>query len=320
MTSATPKSAFYVAADSRHFLGLVALINSLRLVGHDDPIYVGNCGFTVAHCERLAEHVTFVDMDRARAPHLAKVVAPLARPTEVMVVIDADIIVTRPLTDLIEEARTGKIVAFADGVSHRFDERWSELLGLGPLRRQPYVNSGLVIADRELGTTLLRQVALGSEQVDLDSTTLGGGSPDYPFFYVDQDVLNAYLATYPEESLALLDHRLTPFPPFAGLRVVDETALRCSYEDGLEPFALHHIARKPWMAATRWSIYSRFLGRLLLGDDVALPLRREEVPLRLRPGTVGWLEKRRSDALAAFSPMRGRLGLRRWLAGHTNRG
>ncbi|MCI0633980.1 MAG: hypothetical protein L0206_08720 [Actinobacteria bacterium] len=319
MTPARPTSAFYVAADSRHFLGLVALINSVRLVGHDEPIYVADCGFVAAHRERLAEHVTFVATTGTQAPHLAKIVAPLARPADVMVLVDADVIVTRPLTGLIDEARSGKVVVFADRVSHRYDERWSQLLGLGPLRRQPYVNSGLVVAEGELGTTLLGQVAVGYEQVDLASTTLGHGSPDYPFFYVDQDVLNAYLATYPEESMTLLEHRLTPFPPFAGLRVVDETRLRCAYDDGVEPFALHHIARKPWMAATRWTIYSRFLARLLLGDDVLLPLRRDEVPLRLRPGTVGWLEKRRSDAVAAFSPMRGRVGLRRWLAGHTNR-
>lgn len=310
LSRATTASAFYIAADSRHFLGLVALINSLRLVGHDQPIYVGDCGLVEPHRRRLAEHVTLVETDGARAPHLAKMVAPLAHPTGVMVLIDADIIVTRPLTRLLDHARPGKIVAFADGVAHRFDERWSELLGLGPLRRQPYVNSGLVVAERELGTTLLEQIAAGCEHVDVERTVIANGSPDYPFYYLDQDVLNAFLATYPAERLELLDHRLAPFPPFAGLRVVDEAALRCSYEDGLEPFALHHIAQKPWIAATRWNIYSHLLARLLLGQDVALPLRRDELPLRLQTGTIAWLEKRRSDALAMLTSMRGRLALR----------
>ncbi|MDQ3380681.1 MAG: hypothetical protein M3546_10235 [Actinomycetota bacterium] len=193
MTPTNQASAFYVAAESRHFLGLVALINSLRLVGHHEPIYVGDCGLVETHRRRLAAHATLVETDGARPPHLAKVVAPLLHPADVMVLIDADIIVTRPLTELIDYASSGRIVAFADEVVHRFDERWSRLLGLGPLRRQPYVNSGLVLADRELGATLLQQVAVGCQQVDVSCTCLATGSPDYPFYYLDQDVLNALL-------------------------------------------------------------------------------------------------------------------------------
>jgi lipopolysaccharide biosynthesis glycosyltransferase len=245
-------------------------------------------------------------------------VAPLAHPTDVMVLIDADIIVTRPLTGLIDEARSGKIVAFADTID-RFDERWSELLGLGTLRRQPYVNSGLLVAERQLGTRLLERVSTCSEQVDVARSCIGNGSPDYPFYYLDQDVLNALLATYAAEELELLDHRLAPFPPFVGVRVVDEAALRCSYEDGREPFALHHIQCKPWISATRWNVYSHLLARLLLREDVALPLRRDEVPLRLRTGGIAWLEKRRSDALAALRAVRARLALRTRLAGRAGR-
>lgn len=319
MTPTTQASAFYVAAESRHFLGLVALINSLRLVGHDEPIYIGDCGLVEAHRRRLAAHATLVEADGARPPHMAKMVAPLAHPTDVMVLIDADIIVTRPLTELIDHAGSGKVVAFADKVAHRFDERWSQLLGLGPLRRQPYVNSGLVVAERDLGATLLQQVAVGCEQVDVSRTCLANGSPDYPFYYLDQDVLNALLATYAVEKLELLEHRFAPFPPFAGVRVLDEAALRCSYQDGGEPFALHHIARKPWIAATRWNIYSRLLARLLLGEDVVLRLRRDEVPLRLQTGRIAWLDKRRSDTVAALHTTRGRLALRSRLARRVGR-
>ena len=31
--------AFYTVADARYFLGAVGMINSLRLVGHDEPIF-----------------------------------------------------------------------------------------------------------------------------------------------------------------------------------------------------------------------------------------------------------------------------------------
>jgi len=305
-----PTSAFYVVADSSHFLGLVALINSLRLAGHDEPIYVTDCGLAESHRRRLADHVTLVEAATADTPHFAKTVAPLAHPMDVMVLVDTDIIVTKPLTELIDNARSGKVVAFVDAIAHRFDERWSELLGLGQLRRQPYVNSGLIVAERAIGKTVLAQVAAGCTQVDVDRTIVANGDSDYPFYYLDQDVLNAVLAACTSDQLDLHDHALAPFPPFRGLQVVDEAALRCSYRDGREPFALHHVLRKPWLAPTRWSIYSRLLARLLLGSDVAVPVRRDEVPLRLQPGTIAWLEKRRSDALASLAGVRGRLGLR----------
>lgn len=314
MSDSTPSTAFYVTSDSRHFLGLVALVNSLRLLGHDHPIYVGDCGLDPAQCEVLEGQVTLVDTEGASTPHLAKTIAPLRHPADVMVLVDADIIVTRSLDSLIDEARLGKVVAFADRIPKRFEEEWSHLLGLGELRPQRYVNSGLLIAEREVGCRLLRQLAEGCEQIDIDRSVIGNGTPDYPFYYLDQDVLNALLATYESEILGVHDYRLAPFPPFAGLRVADGTSLRCSYGDGVEPFALHHIARKPWMASTRWNIYSHLLVRLLLEPDVAVPLRRHQLPLRLRTGKVAWVEKRRSDAVAIVWSMRGRLGLRRKLA------
>jgi hypothetical protein len=312
-------SAFYVAADSSHFIGLVALINSLRVVGHDEPIYVANCGFAGSQARRLAEHVILVETDGASTPHVAKTVAPLTHPADVMVLLDADIIVTRPLTQLIDTARPGRVVAFVDRVAHRFDARWSELLGLGPLRRQQYANSGMLVTEREIGLNLLDRVADGCKRIEIGRTIVANGNPLYPFYYLDQDVLNALLATYPIEAIELLDHRLAPFPPFAGVRIVHEELLRCSYDDGVEPFALHHTARKPWISATRWSVYSQLLSRVVLGDDVALRLSRKEVPLRLQRGRIAWLEKRRSDLLGTIHGQRGRLGLRRRLADHVGR-
>jgi hypothetical protein len=32
--------AFYAVSDSAHFIGLVALVNSLRLAGHTEPLLV----------------------------------------------------------------------------------------------------------------------------------------------------------------------------------------------------------------------------------------------------------------------------------------
>lgn len=322
MTESTPDSAFYVAADSSHFVGVVALVNSLRLAGHDEPIYVGDCGFVESHRRRLEEHVTLVPTNDVRPPHLAKLIAPLAHPADVMVLIDADIVVTRSLAPLIDRASQGTILVFQDRVAHRFDEhreRWSTLLGLDPLPSRSYANTGILVADRVLGLRLFEQVAATHDVVDVERTVLANGRPEYPFYYLDQDLVNAFLATHPAEQVELLEHRLAPFPPFAGLRVLDEATLRCAYADGVQPYALHHIARKPWLHPTRWNPYSQLLGRLLLSHDVALPLRREELPLRLRTGAVAWLEKRRSHGLAVLHGMRGRLGLRRKLAARLGR-
>jgi hypothetical protein len=314
MNRTDTSSAFYTVADSGYFVGLVALINSVRLVGHHEPIYVTDCGLSESQRRRLADHVTLVK-GPAVAPHLAKTVAPLAHAADIMVLIDADMIVTRPLAELLDKAHSGKVVAFTDRIADRFDERWSELLGLGYVRRQPYVNSGLIVAERAIGETALEQVAAGCAQVDMEQTLIANGPSDYPFFYPDQDILNAVLGTFRPEQVEILDHRLAPVPPFLGLRVVDETTLRCTYEDGLEPYVLHHVLEKPWSSLTRWNIYSLLLARLLLEPDVPLTLAPREVPLRLRRGTIAWLEKRRSDGVSSLVGMRDRRRRRRQLAG-----
>ena len=41
-------AAFYCVADSRYFPGAVGLVNSLRLVGHREPILVLDTGLTDA--------------------------------------------------------------------------------------------------------------------------------------------------------------------------------------------------------------------------------------------------------------------------------
>lgn len=309
----SPTTAFYTLADANHYIGLVGLINSLRLQEHDEPIYVADCGLTETQRDRLCEHATLVPVSTDGPPNLVKTVVPLAHPAPVMILIDADIIVAKRLDDLVDSAGSGKIVAFADRVVHRFDDRWSELLGLGPLRRHAYVNSGLLAVGREIGTPLLEQLAAGCRRVDAHLGYSVGGSSDYPFYYLDQDVLNAALATREPDELDVLSHELAPFPPFPGLRVNDEARLRCSYADGREPFLLHHVLGKPWLTATRWNIYSRLLARLLVGPDVAVRLEVDDVPPAFRPGATGWLERRRNDAVATLGKARGKLGVRRLL-------
>ena len=101
------RAAFYCVADARYFLGAVGMLNSLRLLGHREPAYVLDCGLTPQQRELLAPHATLVPAPSDAPPYLLKTVAPLRHPAEVTVLIDTDMIVTRPLTELIDTAAGG---------------------------------------------------------------------------------------------------------------------------------------------------------------------------------------------------------------------
>jgi hypothetical protein len=294
----TERLAFYCVADERYFLGAVGMINSLRLHGHDEPVFVLDCGLEAGQRELLAAHVEVVDPPReAASPHLLKTVAPLAHPAEVMVLLDTDIIVTRPLGELIEAAGEGMVAAIRNNVQRWF-EQWGPLLELGETRRGPYVSSGLVAIGAELGTEVLRLMDESQDRVDFARTYWRENEPDYPFLYADQDVLNAILATRVEPGrLVALDERLSAVTPFGGLEVLDDTSLRCAYPDGSEPLVAHFILpAKPWQRPMYHGVYSELLKRALVGDGLAIELPAELVPLRFRDGAAAGLARARIHA------------------------
>jgi 3-mercaptopyruvate sulfurtransferase SseA len=55
-----PTAAFYAVSDSSYFLGAVGLINSLRLIGHLEPIYLLDCGLEEWQREAIEGEVTIV--------------------------------------------------------------------------------------------------------------------------------------------------------------------------------------------------------------------------------------------------------------------
>jgi hypothetical protein len=282
-----PRAAFYCVSDSRYFLGTVAMLNSLRLLGHPEPVYVLDCGLSAHQRDLLAPQVSLVPAPSDAPPWLLKTAAPLRHPAEVMVLIDADIIVTRSLMELIDRAAQPRVIAIENDTD-RFVPQWGELLGLGELRRQPYVSSGLVFMGAPLGRDVLTQMEQLQDRVDFDRSFWRGNDRDYPFLYGDQDVLNAILASRVErERVVALENRLVPNPPFRGLRLLDQATLRCAHRDGTEPYALHNFYRKPWLVRTRSNPYSRLLTRVLLLPDVALRLDPSELPVRLRTGLGG---------------------------------
>lgn len=284
MSTDTPAAAFYCVADDRFFLGAVGLVNSLRLVGHDEPVYLLDCGLTPEQRERLAAEVTIVPAPGKAPPWLLKTVAPLRHRVEVAVLIDADMIVTRSLAGLIDTASEGRVVAFRDR-QQRFFAQWGELLDLGPTHSGPYVSSGLVILGDPPGRRLLELLDDRQQRVDLELGVYGAKAPGYPFTYPEQDVLNAILCSRVEPGrLVALDNRLAPNPPYRGLRLLDAGALRCAYRDGTEPYVVHQYMRKPWLEPTYHGVYSRLLARVLLGEDVAIAIAPGEVPRRMRGG------------------------------------
>jgi hypothetical protein len=298
---AIPNAAFYAVANSRYFLGAVGMLNSLRLLGHREPAYVLDCGLTPQQRELLAPHATLVPAPSDTPPYLLKTVAPLRHPAEITILIDTDIIVTRPLTELIDTAAAGRVVGFRNN-SDRFFEDWGELLGLGPVRRRPYVSVSLVFMGGELGSEVLRLLDDRQRRVDFDRTLYGRNEAGYPFTYPEQDVLNAVIAARTEaDPLLAVDERFEVVPPFTALELLDATTLRCAFPDGAEPYVLHHfMSRKPWLHATEPGVYSRLLSRLLVAADVEVRVPERLVPLRLRAGWSAALDRKRVQALERF--------------------
>jgi hypothetical protein len=290
-------AAFYCVSSDVYYLGAAGLIASLRLHGHEEPIHVLDCGLSPAQRELLGRQATIHDAPADAPPFALKTVAPLAAPAETMVLIDADMIVTRPLGDVIEGAARVGVVAFRNKADRHVPE-WGDLLDLGPVRRQPYVSSGLVAMAREPGEEVLRLMDDRQGRVDLDRTYFEKHADDYPLLYSDQDVLNAILASRVEAGrVDALEPRLCAETPFEGLRLVDVERLRCAYDDGTEPYVVHHaLSPKPWQAPAYDGVYSRMLRRLLTGDDAPLRVDERELPRWLRRGPLAYAERQRIKA------------------------
>ena len=128
--AANVETAFYSVADSAAFVGAAGLLNSLRLAGHDEPFFLLDCGLTAEQRATLEPHATLVAAESDIPATAAKAIAPLQAPAEAMVLLDADVIVTRHLGELVARCAGGKIVVFPDDTPGRFFSEWTSL-GLG---------------------------------------------------------------------------------------------------------------------------------------------------------------------------------------------
>ena len=315
--SRASNAAFYTVADERYFLGVVGLINSLRLVGHDEPIHLLDCGLTPVQCQLLAAQANVVANESGAPPWLLKTVLPMAHPSPTMALLDADMVAARSLGPLLEGAISGSLVAFRNG-EDRFVDNWGELIGAArPARRGPYLSSAAIIAAGEPATEVLTRVHELRGLVEFDLTYWRRNVAGYAFTFADQDLFNAILATeQPPRRVEALDARLASTPPFDGLRLIDESTLRCAYEDGTEPFLVHHHVVKPWLEPTHHGVYSRMLRRLLIGEDLAIRVPASELPLRFRSGLRSFAARERINLSEAFryrvrEPLATRLGVGR---------
>lgn len=301
----TPPLAFYCVSSAEYFLGAAGLVNSLRLAGHDEPVHLLDCGLAGGQREALeAGGVHVLSGPQGVPPQLLKGVAPLAHPAETMVLIDADMLVNRSLAPLVENTP-------ADGVAapglpmERFFAEWSEPLGGGTCEAHPYLTSGFVILRGTTGAEVASLLHEGRDAVDVERTFMGSGTPEYPFHYADQDLLNAILATrVPGERVVRIDERAVAMVPYDELTPRD--AGNWGYPDGSAPFLLHHVFEvKPWKDPLPHGVYSKALSSALFAADAPVRVPPRLVPLRLRPGAMGSLDRARRRVAGIRAGRRG---------------
>jgi hypothetical protein len=309
------ETAFYTLADTNHFLGVVALLNSMRLVGHGEPLIVTDAGLTDRQRAMLAPHAeVFSPIWRTgEVVDFLRHQAPLRDRRHRTVIVDSDVIVLRSLGPLLDLADQGSIVAVTDGVPGRFYAEWGELLNLGTAAPHTYVNTGFAVYPADPGLEVMELVRGFAHLVGKDRTMRGAGASSDPFYYSEQDVFNGVMACRPPSELVALPHGDGPHPPFTGLKVADPASLAVETTNGRQPYVMHHVLAKPWLANTPENAYSQLLPRLLLADDLTIRLRPDEVPRRFRSGWSGVLARKQTNAAATARNVRGRAGIRRRL-------
>ena len=290
--SAAP--TFYTVTDDEFFPGTVALLNSLRLVGHSEPLVVLDNGLTTEQRERLGRVATVVDppegLDSMPPPTL-KPFPHLLDTSGTVAIIDSDMIVSASLAPALSLASEGKICLYAapDWPSDRarwFSE-WQELFALrAPLRREPYLNNGFVVFSTDHWPHLLEDWWVACSRIPAGSVFT---SQEQALRLGDSDALNAILMSEVSPGSVVLPAEGLQAAPGDEVVVVDEERLVCLREDA--PVSLlHHWARpKVWSRQGQVRLgtpdpYVRLFPRVAFAADVALPLATNDVPWWLRPG------------------------------------
>jgi hypothetical protein len=288
-------TTYFTVADSRYFLGAVALVNSLVLTDHEGTFVVVDTGLEPWQRERLSGVATVSDVrwPPGLPPAFFKAHIAPQIPGDVIVYLDSDMIVTDSLADVVSLAAAGRFCAAPDNQSHRYFPEWRELLGLAhALRRQTYVNAGFfALAPGRWPRFFERWQAVCDAVIRVAPpmhTMSFETALEDPSAFHDQDALNALLMSeVSEDALALINSgRVAATDELPSVVCVDPRTLTCTL-DGRRTLILHYLnAPKPWVPSgwitTSNNAYVRLLERLLAADDVPIQVGKDELPVWLR--------------------------------------
>jgi hypothetical protein len=294
---------YCTVADRHVFPGVVALLNSLRLTGHREPLFVLDAGLTTDQRRVVEQRCTVAQTPiRARAhPALLKPFVRRLGIAGTLVFLDSDIIVTGSLAEIVEPASRGAICAFPDPDRDRYFDEWGEIFDLrAELRHQTYVSSHLVAFSTAHWPSLLARWEQACACI-LDREVLAEKTRNSPVHLADQDALNAVLMSeIPDQALRLLRTEIRAQGALEArtTRVLDLNWLRCR-RAGHEQVILHiggggKSVAKPWQPAARPRVrrdaYTRCLRRLLNGRDIELHYpANATLPFWLVEGELGAL-------------------------------
>jgi hypothetical protein len=310
---------FYTITDAGYFPGTVALVNSLRLTGHEHEIVVLDRGLTPLQRELLEPHARLFRFDKEIShPAWLKPFAYLTGDEGISVVIDSDVIVTGSLDDFLAAAGDGKVSVFEDTSPQRWFSEWQGLFDLeGIPRHQIYINSGVVAWSTYRWPDLGRRWWECCQQHDRPYTR---GRLEDPMQFCDQDALNAVLmAEMPQDALRTWPVQSAPFGSMllSSVRVVDERSLACECE-GRATLLVHNSGGStPWEhglvpVLRKWRpAYVRLLRRALSGPNIAIRIPQNELPVWLRDGRTGAVVERPLSAMVAATRGVRRLRARR---------
>lgn len=293
----TDEVRFFTQADSRFFVGAVAMLESLRLSGNTAPAFVLDDGLQPGERERLmttAEILTSTPALVDLHPRQMKATADLFWSSGVVVLLDSDMIVTSPLDDLIEQAVDGKIAVHPDHpiTTGRQFEEWVEVFELrAPLRPQRYVNCTPLAISLDHWPHFFERWRHACLSLPRDWPSQGF---DGPFGLPAQDAMNALLMSeIPAEAIWIgAAERTVHADGLRDVEIVDARSLTCRYR-GAAPVVLHYgldpkaWERAGWRRVRADDAYVRLLRRLLFERDVSVPVEPREVPIWLRPRGVG---------------------------------
>lgn len=288
---------FVVSADARFFPAALGMLESLHRSGNTAPAFVVDCGLQPEQRERLLPLARIRDVPAsplAGNPVLARLTADRFWSTGVVVLLDADMIVTSSLDDLVDRAKRGLIAVHPDHditTGRQFPEWVGTFRLRGALRPQRYVNCAplAVSLDYWPGFFARWRDACAELPDDWPTQSFAG-----PFGLGDQDALNALLMSeIPSASVWIgPDGRTVHADALREVDILEPESLTCRYR-GASPVVLHYgLDPKPWERAGWRRIrpddaYVRLLRQLLFDPEASVRARSREVPLWLRPRGIG---------------------------------